>query len=205
MDRRTLIKRGAAAGAIAWTTPTILSGTAQAFDGRFTGCVPDPQYVLTLTGSNCSDWNTYVNNNFPGLLPTLSPSCCEKSTYGVVIPDGLTCGAACEAQAIPIPGSPFTTQIRAIVASTGGDFLLKNLQDDNEGCNYTPDGDFKFVDGQNCSADASVTLDIVTAVKCEDGNCYLVEDIVEFDTPNCPASSPGTVIARNILPISCPS
>lgn len=47
LDRRTLIKRGAAAGAIAWTVPTILSSQAHALNGACTpGCAPNP--VLNL-------------------------------------------------------------------------------------------------------------------------------------------------------------
>ena len=38
LDRRTLIKRGAAAGAIAWTVPTVLATHAQALTG--TACTP---------------------------------------------------------------------------------------------------------------------------------------------------------------------
>jgi hypothetical protein len=74
MDRRDLLKRGAVAGAVAWTAPTILSGTAYAAEGG--GGTPKcrPDISLTCTRFQCTN-----NKYFPGIIIGTGPCGCANS------------------------------------------------------------------------------------------------------------------------------
>jgi len=83
LDRRTLIQRAAAAGALAWTTPVVVGSLASpAAAATYSGCfraewsVTAGTYALTrvtpANGSGCLDPNNWNNlPNYPGTITAL--------------------------------------------------------------------------------------------------------------------------------------
>jgi hypothetical protein len=200
MDRRSLLKKSAVAGALVWAAPAVTNmsvahATNIPGDGRFTNCFPRLGYQLVQTGSNCSDYNNDPDRIALG-LPELDPACCDQSSYGIVLAEP-SCGPQCSSELFTPPGQPLPINLVQVVLGVGG---LKT--DFAGGCN-APEG-FALYDPGACSADGNVTLRIVSGVRCEDGTEWVLAEDVFFEIPNCPETAPGEVVATNVLSCTGP-
>jgi hypothetical protein len=199
IDRRSLLKKSAAAGALVWAAPAVTNMSAAHAtdipgDGRFTNCFPRLGYVLLQTGSNCDDYNNDPNRELLG-LPELTPACCDQSAYGVVLAEP-SCGPQCAAELFTPEGQPYPINLVEVIA---GDGQLKT--DFAGGCNASEG--FALYDPGDCAADLEVTLRIVSGVVCEDGTEYTIQEDVFFDLPNCPQSAPGEVVPGSTVILEC--
>lgn len=198
MDRRSLLKKSAAAGALVWAAPAVTNmsmahATDIPGDGRFTNCFPRLGYRLIQTGSNCSDYNNSQDRIDLG-LPELDPSCCDQSSYGIVLAEP-SCGPQCAADLFTPPGYSLPVTLTQVVSGSG---VLKT--DFPPSCD-ADDGLFALYDPQNCAADTEVVLRIVSGVECEDGTFWELAEDVFFDLPNCPQSADGVV--QNTIVVAC--
>ncbi len=199
MDRRSLLKKGAAAGALVWAAPVVTNmsvahATIDPDDGRFTNCSPRLGYRLVQTGSNCDDYNDDPDRIALG-LPELSSACCDQSSYGVVLAEP-SCGPQCGSDIFSPEGYALPVNLTQVVSGSG------NLKTTFAGGCNAPAG-FALYNPGNCSADTAVTLRIISGVVCEDGTEYTIQEDVFFDLPNCPLEAPGEVVAGSRVIISC--
>lgn len=84
MDRRQALKRGVAAGAVAWTAPAVLGQTVSAADGTCTPkCVPvgTPQFTATLQDT-CGAVYTVI------VVPVLQPGSVRCPCGGTPVVNG---------------------------------------------------------------------------------------------------------------------
>jgi hypothetical protein len=179
IDRRSLLKKSAAAGALVWAAPAVTNmsvahATSTPGDGRFTNCVPEVLYTLLQTGADCGAYN-----DNPDTTVDLDPNCCNEWTY--VLTTSAGCGDTCAGGF----ADGTSSDIVEIVAGQGEIGPKPGCSD--------PQG-LVFYSAQNCQQAAEVTLLIRSFVTCEDGITYLVEDEVLFDVTNCPLEAPGTVV-----------
>lgn len=201
MDRRSLLKKSAAAGALVWAAPAVTNmsmahATDIPGDGRFTNCFPRLGYELIQTGSNCDLYNASQDRIDLG-LPELDPACCDQSSYGIVLAEP-SCGPQCAADFFVPPGYTLPVTLTQVVSGVG------QLKTDFAGGCGADDGIFALYDPGNCSADGSVVLRIVSGVECEDGTFYELSEDVLFEIPNCPLTAPGVVQSSTIIACSGP-
>jgi hypothetical protein len=90
IDRRTLIKRAAATGAVAWTAPVIIGSVASPA-GAITcsGTCVQVRFAPDNTGA-CNDPSVAVG----AACPTTSPSCTGTTTVGAGVSYGALCMTA---------------------------------------------------------------------------------------------------------------
>jgi hypothetical protein len=189
MDRRSLLKKGAAAGALVWAAPAVTNmsvahATNIPGDGRFTNCTPEATYLLQQTGANCGGWNS-------GNSLDLTQNCCDEKTYVLVTAVG--CGDTCAGSFRPGDSTSIISQ----KISGQGEIGPRQSCSDDKGLTFYQAG--------NCNQAGTVVLEIISRVQCEDGLCYDLVENVTFNLTNCPLNAGGDVVPGTTLtiPISC--
>lgn len=185
LGRRTLIKRGAAAGAVVWATPTIgtMSATNAWADVRFTNCFPRVTYQLLETGANCSEVEVQLER-------PVDSNCCSNHVYALIARGD--CGPSCTENYDPDnPPLLATYRVREVLPSDNG-VIGAEIDTRPASCNLTGEG--ILIDTLDCDTEKDdVRLYIFSEVTCADGTVFECLEIVDFNVEDCVSVADGVV------------
>jgi hypothetical protein len=172
LDRRTLIKRSAAAGAIAWVAPTVFaqSAHANAFPPGTT-CTPrcTPTDTVNVSGTGV------VQDCIPGIPPGQQD---VEAIIQTISAAAETCpcgGDAIISVTTPAPGTRFEVRPKPGNVNQGEFDLVATIScTDGTGdvisrtCSATATA---FIKPGNCNSDAGIIFNFSAAITCGDPSC----------------------------------
>jgi hypothetical protein len=171
VDRRAALKKAAAAaGIVAWATPTVQALTPGIASAQgVTNCFPTGDFGIVFTGASCACINQRLGVVFG------QAACCSNHTYFAAA-GTVSCGAACGSGAnvtnVSFPGATF-----------------QDCNDAAQGSLPPPYNASGFPDTGNCAGTTQIT--ITANITCNDGVTRLCTYVGTFP---CQATGCADVI-----------